>query len=124
MKKTKKQQKYEYELPRDGKRLVIDAVTFGALHAIQDGINQLNVEERAQKAFSHFTNNATSNDLDMFQEVFIDAYTKAYSEKQNLFKKDISRYKIDIQQIRKIGGYENAFLDLRVQVARAMGGTL
>lgn len=108
----KKQQKYEYMLPRDEKRLMVDAITYGMLDAIKDGMNMAdNIEEKAK---SIDLCKSTTNDFEVFQKIIVESYVAGYIEKQKRFRKDITLHDKEVKGIASWG--DNAFSILRENV--------
>ncbi len=112
----KKHNKPAYTFPGSEEELLVDAITFGMLHAIQDGMNDADTRGRAQKALTRFLCKITTNDAAMFQEVFIDAYVTAYNEKQQRFREGTSLHHVEVKNITKMGGYEKTFEIMRSHI--------
>lgn len=119
--------KYEYNLPNDGERLVIDIVSYGSLDATKDGISLISQESIVEKAKALIeqlklksTAEHITNDIDMFQEVVNDAYTIAYMDKQKAFRQNKAMHVQEVRQIERWGGYKKAFTIVRERVVCGM----
>jgi hypothetical protein len=120
----KNQKTYEYVLPQDNTRLIIDATVFAGLDAIHDGPNTMSleiIEEKARRICEQFKTHTKSayatNDFDLFYQIIINNYTQMYIEKQKIYAKDITAHEKEVQLSKQ---YEDFIVRYRIFVERSV----
>jgi hypothetical protein len=121
--------KYEYNLPNDEKRLVIDAVVFAGVDAIHDGPNMMSreiIEEKAKCICERFKTETkaeyATNDFDEFNKIVINNYVSMYLEKQKNYREDITTHQKEVEMAMQYDDMEFK-VRYRIFVERAvMGG--
>lgn len=122
---NKVQQKamYEYTLPQDEQQLQNDAIAYGEIDAIRDGVNDKTREEITAKAYalceklrSATRAESIANNFDSFRACVVRGYLAAYQEKQRRFKADSELCAADLAAVYAFGGWTKAYCAYRQHV--------